>query len=392
MKFFRIRPLYILMAFQLALGAYLVSYVRRFDKKICRFEKKHLPCLKHGEIMLQQLTLALEQTPPLQRIPYQIKNVPLADEEGIVLDVHNVEIPGVLAPYNASLIEEKDHYLLFFRYDIPTFGNEKFPYHTNIGCVELNQEFRVSNPEFVRIDTKSQYSEDPRVIKKNDQYFVVYNEFVGGTHYRGMRLASLNPTQKKVDYITSLDWVNIVCEKNWMPFSVDENGLHFVYSISPHTILSLPSTEKNQINAVGRNHPPSILSEADWPKMWGAPRGGTPPRLIDGEFLTFFHSSFDDGRGFIWYIMGAYTFEAKAPFKITRISSCPILFKGIYNTVHKNTANPVVRSIYPAGFVVEKRDGKELIQLSCGENDSAVKIITIDKEKLLKSLKPVQKK
>jgi hypothetical protein len=38
---------------------------------------------------------------------------------------------------------------------------------------------------------------------------------------------------------------------------------------------------------------------------------------------------------------------------------------------------------------VENRDGQDLIHLSCGENDSAIKILTFDKEALLKTLKPI---
>ena len=87
--------------------------------------------------------------------------------------------------------------------------------------------------------------------------------------------------------------------------------------------------------------------------------------------------------------MGAYTFTSSSPFKITRISPYPILFKGVYDTPHQVFANSKVRSIYPAGFICEHREGKELIHVSCGENDSGMKIISMDKNALLASLKIV---
>ena len=90
-----------------------------------------------------------------------------------------------------------------------------------------------------------------------------------------------------------------------------------------------------------------------------------------------------------WYAMGAYTFETKAPYRITSISTAPILFKGIYDTPVKNTASSKKKSIYPAGITLAKEDGKEVVHVSCGENDSTVKVITFYKEELLKSLKQV---
>jgi hypothetical protein len=57
-----------------------------------------------------------------------------------------------------------------------------------------------------------------------------------------------------------------------------------------------------------------------------------------------------------------------------------------YNSPPLNTSNPKLRCIFPSGFVLETRNGQELIHVSCGENDSSVKILTMDKDALLKSL------
>jgi hypothetical protein len=45
------------------------------------------------------------------------------------------------------------------------------------------------------------------------------------------------------------------------------------------------------------------------------------------------------------------------------------------------------RVIFPAGFAVEKRPEGDLIHVSCGENDSGIKIVSFRKEALFKSLK-----
>ena len=126
--------------------------------------------------------------------------------------------------------------------------------------------------------------------------------------------------------------------------------------------------------------------------LWGGLRGGTPAQKVGDEYLAFFHSSFRDRNGIIWYCMGAYTFEDQPPFRITKISNYPILFEGIYGTPPMNTADPMKRVIFPSGFVVEERNGKEVIHLSCGENDASVKIITLDKNTLLRGMKKIQLK
>jgi hypothetical protein len=45
--------------------------------------------------------------------------------------------------------------------------------------------------------------------------------------------------------------------------------------------------------------------------------------------------------------------------------------------------------VFPGGFVERELDGKKVIHLVCGENDCAVKVITFDKERLLKGLKKI---
>jgi predicted GH43/DUF377 family glycosyl hydrolase len=159
----------------------------------------------------------------------------------------------------------------------------------------------------------------------------------------------------------------------------------FEYSLSPHNILKLPDTRINSIDhLIFPDHPsPPRLP---WQEVWGHPRGGTASLKIDDEYLGFFHSSFKDSENILWYVFGAYTFEAEPPFRITSVSKCPILFKGIYDTPILNTALHNKRVIFPSGFVIEERDGRQLIQLSCGENDSGVKLVTIDKEALYKNM------
>ncbi len=88
--------------------------------------------------------------------------------------------------------------------------------------------------------------------------------------------------------------------------------------------------------------------------------------------------------------MGAYTFEAEPPYAITSITPYPILFKGIYSSEYLNTADVNKYCIFPAGLAIEKTSSKTLLHVSCGENDSHIKIVTFDYEKLKKSMTPVK--
>jgi predicted GH43/DUF377 family glycosyl hydrolase len=323
-------------------------------------------------------------------IPAELRNIPFADQEGIILDVKKISIPGVKAPYNPSIIEHGDTFRLFFRYDVLDKDCPR-PYYSYIGCAELDEGLDLLDDKFVKIDTQSDFAEDPRVVNIGEDLFVVFNDWLDETSYtRGIHIANLNPDDLSTNYVTSLDLRRKPIEKNWMPFAYAKPGkkpnLHFVYDISPLKILNVADPTGHE-QPVFYEITGSAINSFQWPEAWGLPRGGTPARRIGDEYLAFFHSSFRDRDGINWYIIAAYTFQGKPPFRATSISQYPILFKGAYDSPPLNTAHPCCRVLYPSGFAFENRNGKELIHLACGENDSAVKILTIDKEQLLKHMK-----
>ena len=318
-------------------------------------------------------------------LPKELEHVPMAENQ-FILSVKNINIRNVFAPHNASLIENDHGYLLFFRYDIVRQMHLNH-FNSHIGVAELDREFNQTENEFTTIDTGSDYSEDPRVFIAKGKLYLTYNDIFPQNFYsRSIRLAEIDLKTSKALSIQNLDVKMEQIEKNWAPFAVvdDENReqIHFEYQLfSPRKILKVDQTPE------WLDFMEQSLEETNWSKKWGAPRGGAPARLIDGEYVSFFHSSFVDNRGIYWYLMGAYTFEAKPPFKVTAISPYPIFFRGIYNSKCINTADVNKFVIFPAGFAIENKDEKTILHLGCGENDGAVKIISMDKDKLLKSLK-----
>lgn len=337
-----------------------------------------------------------------------LKAVPYAEDLGIVKAVKKINIEGVVAPYNASMLEDKDGYLVVFRYDIKErrkfggittpfrqkipFPSQKMPFRTFIGAIRLDKEFNQTS-SVLKIDTKSDFSEDPRIFTAEGKLYLSYNDMQENDVYsRSMRLAELDPETLQPIFISDIDQHISTVEKNWVPFtrkeSSGEEKIYFGYGINPHKIMGMKDPKSNQMDHPIFPHTASLQKTPWKEKKWGVLRGGTPARLVDGQYLAFFHTLFYENKR-PWYAMGAYTFEANPPYRVTALSAAPIIFKGIYDTPAINTAHSKKKAIYPAGMAFGQEDGKDVIYLSCGENDSSVKILTFDKDALLQSLTPI---
>ncbi len=320
--------------------------------------------------------------------PPVLQDLPLGESTGIVKGAKTVSIRNVPGRYyNASLVEYGNGYLLFFRYDV--IDHTHIPSLCSyIGCAELDAACEQTDQEFKRIDTQSHYSEDPRLFKSGGELYLIYNDCSPqNPSYRTMRMAAFNREEWSLDFITELDLQAKPVEKNWVPFEwVDESSernYYFEYYLHPRKILKLANAHLNeapQLNFL-EALPAQKLS---WRHVWGRIRGGTNVLKVGDQFLGFFHSNFRTKDQSLWYVMGAYTLESTPPFRLTAISPYPILFEGIYG--ESSEAKAALHCIYPCGYVIEEREGKEWIQLSCGENDSSIKVVTLDKEALLKSL------
>lgn len=166
-------------------------------------------------------------------------------------------------------------------------------------------------------------------------------------------------------------------EKNWVWFQ--HNGLlHTVYMTEPHEVLSW----NDDFSAVKEKYETDGPPEG-WFK-YGHPRGGTPPVRLGDEYWSFFHSStpWDEwnavhpGHARRRYHMGAYAFEAKPPFKITRFSRKPILTGSQKDPWSDGL--PLV--VFPCGALFES---SQTWYITMGINDCASAWISIPHEELL---------
>jgi hypothetical protein len=111
----------------------------------------------------------------------------------------------------------------------------------------------------------------------------------------------------------------------------------------------------------------------------------TPALLVQGSYLTFFHSS-----KWVWYkdrqfyFMGAYTFSAHPPFQILSITPEPI-----YSVTYES--NPRSRKdwvafVFPISFSVEG----DIISLQYGRADTDVWEMELNKTTFLRSFVSVR--
>lgn len=367
------------------------------DKK--RPEKKSPKEVQNPEILLdsKRKIPAMLKIPVIEKkglsslgglpMPQVLEEVPFAEDRGIVIGTQTVSVRGIEAPYNASIIENGANYQLFFRYD-KKIKKDAPSFYSYIGCCELDKSFVQTEKEFITINTGSDFSEDPRAILQKEKLIIVYNDIVERKKTnRTLHVAQLKREDLEMLGTITLDLSLQPVEKNWVPFvSPVSESIFFEYTINPHKILELAKVE--DVYSIFTDQAEPTVKVLPWKGKWGEVRGGTPAKLVDEQYLGFFHTLCKDKQGFIWYLMGAYTFEKEYPFNLKAISSTPILFKGIYDT-QGPTVSKNKRCIYPSGFVVEKKGEKELIHVSCGENDASIKMVTFDKEALLKSLDPI---
>ena len=310
--------------------------------------------------------------------------------QDFILETKEIKIAEYPWSFNPTLIRWKERLLLCFRIR----GTEK-GVANRIGLVWLNEHLDpISSPtilEFRLTEPYGQHDQDPRLVEADGRLFMVHCNFLAeGTdrptrrvfysevHQIGDSFYVENP-ESIIEYphANPLRW-----EKNWIPFEF-EKKLLLAYSITPHRIL-LPIRGEHRAEFFAESN-----AVIDWP--WGVLRGGTQALLDGDEYISFFHSSINmpsvhsEGKVMQHYFMGAYTFSAKPPFEVLRVSPEPIVATNFYNAPPYKTWKPL-RVVFPCGLVI---DGDTFL-VSYGRQDFEMWIAKIDKQKLFKSLIPTK--
>lgn len=314
------------------------------------------------------------------------------DKQEWVLETKQISIPGFPHAYNPSIIPWHQGYLMTFRIT----PNLKSRFESHIGVVLLSDNFDIiSDPQILVMNGDClpipPRSEDPRLIYVQDKLYLVYSDNKEEKITRGgfrVYLAELKHNEhffyiENIQGIFTFPDVSLsVREKNWTPFVYDDE-LYLAYKLVPHIVL------KPILGTSLAHHAHQSYPQIDW--KWGELRGGTPALLVNGQYLSFFHSSIDietvhsHGKKLSHYFMGAYTFSPSPPFYITSLSPSPIIGKGFYHGKEYPPYWKPVKAIFPCGFVFDQN----FIWIAYGRDDHEVWIVKLDKNKLLKSLIPV---
>jgi len=223
--------------------------------------------------------------------------------------------------------------------------------------------------------------EDPRAIVHDGEVYVGFATWVRTKDWKiRQALTKLDWDLEKFDVIVEPEFggnhprpeAASGHEKNWQWF-VHDGLWHCVYSPSPQMVFRLDERLRVQRHWKGKHR-------MKWD--FGDIRGGSPPgRLNDDEYLSFFHSALQWRGPKRRYYMGAYTFEAKAPFEVKRMTSVPLLVGSERD--FRAWESPLV--IFAEGHVYE--EGVHLVTF--GVNDEQCGWIKIPNKDLMKRLERV---
>jgi predicted GH43/DUF377 family glycosyl hydrolase len=155
-------------------------------------------------------------------------------------------------------------------------------------------------------------------------------------------------------------------EKNWVWF-VHKNKMHMIYQGPPEQVILKFDTMSRPTDII-----PGPREDVPWGH--GIIRGGTPPVLVNGEYWTFFHSSTEWKPPYRRYFMGAYAFENKPPFRVTKITPQALLIGNQHD--YWQPRKPLV--VFPCGALL--RGDKWLVTL--GVNDLKCGFVEIPHEDL----------
>lgn len=294
--------------------------------------------------------------------------------------------------FNPGLVEMPEGLFLIARRS-QNWRNVRIGFN-DLVAVKLNEttyQPQVIIPVVTRHYFDKEHFEDARAIYRNGVLYVSACNFVivnNGKGWTGSHMVVNTITNRttrngwqvnqRIDPIYGNNGPRIGMdkgmEKNWLWFFHDGRP-HLLYQAFPQTVV-----EFNESYQPIKEH---ITNEVlNW--EWGVIRGGTPPVLSpDGtEYITFFHSSLPVGNKYHrQYHMGAYAFESKPPFAITRISPRPILSgseKDLWSP-----RKPLV--VFPCGSRL--KDGQWLVTF--GINDLMCGWIEIPHATLMDSMVPM---
>lgn len=190
-------------------------------------------------------------------------------------------------------------------------------------------------------------------------------------------------------------------QKNWCPF-VYEGGLYFMSQLEPMTTHRIVLGNAGVAQATYMEHHQTAPANVSW--IYGQIKGGTNARRISNStYLGFFHSKqYLRPSPLITYVFGAYTFQAKPPFRLLSWSVTPIVHHSWYEGPWSKYVNFIDYIVFPMTFDFSRHDfdyrncnsiacqNETELLLSVGIQDKTGYIAKLNLLKLLNTLQPIQ--
>ena len=338
-----------------------------------------------------------------QRFLRKLVRSPFADRGGLVLRSTFLPINAPFANYNPSVVSYREGYLMSFRHDVPDPNARTIVQRRAVtGFIRLNSRMHPieKEPTYLKLEGRYRDCEDSRLFYLGDKLYLCCCAFFPEEWYTKTTLMEVDQTTLEVRSITSLDYDGAKpIEKNWTPLvyspTPGKEDLYLLYSFNPHIVLQTEAEPNGKIasKATPLSTYPASKAVRRWTKKWGFLSGGTPALRVGENYLTFFHSHFKARRQ-NWYVIGAALLEGKPPFRPIKLSPRPILFQKMFSAPHHSDPrfrlSDAAHVIFPAGLVEGTHKKRPVFHVFYGDNDSGVGVLTIDKEKLLTSLKQVR--
>lgn len=212
--------------------------------------------------------------------------------------------------------------------------------------------------------TKKEQWEDPRIFNTGKKLWLTCTNFIQRKTYAHQTMAILDQqwTLLGINHPRWGEnghdvWANKGHEKNWTWF-MHEGEPHMIYNIEPHTVLRCDSAASPV-----ETHE-TVIDRDIW--FYGQRRGGSNPIRIGDEYFAFFHSSTPWWNGRRRYYMGAYAFEAKPPFRVTRSTTIPLLYGSKLN--RRILEFPLV--IFPGGSLYDEETQEHFVVFGVNDFES----------------------
>lgn len=189
-------------------------------------------------------------------------------------------------------------------------------------------------------------------------------------------------------------------QKNWCPF-IYNGKIYFMSQLEPMTTYNIVFKSTNHSkDGIMKEH---IAPAANVSWMYGMIKGGTNARRITNTtYLGFFHSKqFLQPSFLTTYVFGAYTFEAKPPFRLLTWSVTPLVHHSWYEGEWSHYKNLVDYIVFPMtyefadpGFDYRKCNNHDCLNqtellLSVGIQDKTGHIVKINMLQLINTLSPI---